>query len=100
MHLFDLIPQAWRGWMARCHMEQNRIGHSGSMVFRLTGPDRHVMYLKIRAISEGGLLAEKHRLEWLQGLLPVPKVLGFETNYGYEFLLMSEIRGVPVSTTA
>ncbi|WP_369681884.1 phosphotransferase [Alicyclobacillus macrosporangiidus] len=42
--------------MARCHMEQNRIGHSGSMVFRLTGPDRHVMYLKIRAISEADCL--------------------------------------------
>jgi aminoglycoside phosphotransferase len=95
VNLFDLVPQEWRGWVPRCDIDQNRAGHSGSLVFRLTAPDHPVMYLKIRAVSEGGLIAEKHRLEWLQGLLPVPSVLDFRKNGAHEFLLMSEIRGVP-----
>ena len=55
-------------------------------------------YLKIApAGGPSDLAREKEVLEWLEGKLAVPRVLGFEEADGKEMLLLSEIVGVPAS---
>jgi aminoglycoside phosphotransferase len=55
-------------------------------------------YLKI-APSDGlsNLAREKEVLEWLEGKLPVPKVLEFEERDGKHIMLLSGIAGLPAS---
>ncbi len=48
--------------------------------------------LKIQAISEEAE-NEYHIIEWLQGKLPVPKVLGYETDEKKTYLLMTKVHG-------
>jgi aminoglycoside phosphotransferase len=70
-------------------------GWSGAECYYL--PDL-AAYLKIA--PSGGpsdLEQEKAVLEWLNGRLEVPKVLGFEEVGGKYFMLLSEIPGVPAS---
>jgi len=56
-------------------------GFSGAQVFRIVCPDAPACYLKM-AVSpfQEELLAEKERLEWLQGRLPVPEIIAFSTE--------------------
>jgi kanamycin kinase len=51
-----------------------------------------VVYVK----RASALAAERDRLEWLVGRLPVPKVIGFFRAFGDEWLLTREVRGVPL----
>jgi len=60
-------------------------------VWRLSGV-RGAVYVK-RAAELAG---ERDRLEWLQGRLPVPEVLGFFRAAGDEWLMTREIPGVPL----
>jgi len=48
--------------------------------------------LKIRTISEEAE-NEYYVMEWLQGKLPVPKVLGYEKDEKKTYLLMKKIHG-------
>lgn len=58
-------------------------------------------YLKIAPINSLSNLAyEREVLEWLDGKLTVPKVLGFEEAGGKHLILLSEIQGVPGSEYA
>jgi len=60
-------------------------------VWRLSGNSRAV-YVKRAA----ALAAERDRLEWLHGRLPVPEVVGFFHASGDDWLLTREIAGVPL----
>jgi aminoglycoside phosphotransferase len=60
-------------------------------VWRLAGRDG-VVYVK-RAASLAG---ERDRLEWLQGRLPVPEVVGFFEAAGDDWLMTREVAGVPL----
>jgi aminoglycoside phosphotransferase len=60
-------------------------------VWRLAG-DSGVVYVKRAAALAG----ERDRLEWLQGRLPVPEVLGFFHAAGDEWLMTREVPGVPL----
>ena len=60
-------------------------------VWRLAGRDGAV-YVK-RAASLAG---ERDRLEWLQGRLPVPEVVGFFQAAGDDWLMTREVPGVPL----
>jgi len=52
--------------------------------------------LKIAALaSHEDLAAERDRLAWLQGRLPVPEVLHYTEHEGHAFLLLSEVQGLP-----
>src|ERR1041385_8441330 len=67
-------------------------GLSGVRTYLLEGNDNR--YLKVAPRnSDPGLLAEKQRLEWLQGKLPVPKILYYGDDTIGQFLLLSEIAG-------
>jgi aminoglycoside phosphotransferase len=70
-------------------------GWSGAEAWYL--PDL-AAYLKIApAGGPSDLEHEKAVLEWLDGKLDVPKVLGFEESDGKHLILLSEIKGVPAS---
>ena len=71
-------------------------GESGAQVFRIVRPDGSVCYLKIAdaAWQREELLAEKERLQWLQGRLPVPEMYAFSVDSERSFLLLSEIPGL------
>lgn len=59
-----------------------------SSVYRLKFLDKSY-FLKIGA----ELKKERERLEWLEGKLPVPKVIGFTHINNKDILLLSEIKG-------
>jgi len=70
-------------------------GWSGAEAYYLPGLSA---YLKIApAESLSNLAREKEVLEWLDGKLPVPRVLGFQEANGKQFILLSEIKGVAAS---
>ncbi len=60
-------------------------------VWRLAGPDGAV-YVKRAA----ALAAERDRLDWLYGRLPVPDLVGFFHAAGDDWLMTREIAGVPL----
>ncbi|MFC5602764.1 APH(3') family aminoglycoside O-phosphotransferase [Sporosarcina koreensis] len=70
------------------------IGHSEAMTFLLKGQHGN-QYLKVQSVhAVERLYVEKEKLEWLEGKLPVPRVLFYGTDEINEYLLMSEIKGV------
>lgn len=70
-------------------------GFSGAQVFRIVRPHAPACYLKVATPPlEEELLAEKERLEWLQGRLPVPEVIAFSTDGRRAYLLLSEVPGL------
>ena len=67
-------------------------------LFDEQGPNK---YLKIMPLGLSESLArEAEVLRWLEGKLPVPMVMFFACDGNYEFLLMSEIPGVPACDRA
>jgi aminoglycoside phosphotransferase len=60
-------------------------------VWRLAGPNGAV-YVKRAAALAG----ERDRLEWLQGRLPVPEMVGFFQAAGDDWLMTREVPGVPL----
>lgn len=77
---------------------QIHLGLSPSRVFRLDAPRRDSLYLKTSARVPGfSLFWEKQRLDWLKNRLPVPEVLLFAETENADYLLLSEISGVPAS---
>lgn len=75
---------------------QNDVGLSSAQVFRLTAKNKKSLYLKIDLRASGHyLLQEKLKLDWLKNRLPVADVLLFTEDEDNEYLLLSEISGVP-----
>lgn len=73
-------------------------GMSPAKVFRLKASNRLNLYLKTSSRVPGfSLFGEKQKLEWLAGRLPVPKVLQFATLENADYLLLTEISGLPAS---
>ena len=71
-------------------------GASGAQVYRIIRPGGSACYLKVADApwQQEELLAEKERLAWLQGRLPVPQVYAFNGENERSFLLLSEIPGL------
>ena len=73
-------------------------GLSPSRVFRLEAENKKSLYLKISSRVPGfSLLQEKLNLEWLENRLSAPKVLLFAEDESADYLLLSEISGIPAS---
>lgn len=84
-----------QGLLSKQNHAQIFTGWSGAEAYYL--PDL-AAYLKIApAGGPSDLVHEKAVLEWLDGKLDVPKVLGFEESDGKYLILLSEIKGVPAS---
>ena len=95
MNLIDGIPKRLGELIDGYSAQQNNIGHSNCKVFHLTSRSNRGLYLKIQSVAYGDLLLEKERLGWLQGKLPVPELICFESDNENQFMLISEINGVP-----
>lgn len=94
MHIHDL-PADIQYFCANGTWQEITVGRSGDQVFRIVHPQRPTYYLKIAMHPfEQELLAEKERLQWLQGRLPVPSVVASSTNNQHTYLLISEIPGL------
>ena len=77
------------------------IGESLSDTFRLDRSGHAALYLKIAPRAHWmELLREKERLDWLQGKLPVPDVVGYETDDRNEYLLITPLPGRHLATLA
>ncbi len=82
-----IIPQAIKSIIGNRTYKMDTIGKSDSSVSIF-----HDMVLKVEKQCEES--DNEHRMmKWLDGMLPVPKVLAFEKQEGYSFLLMSRIEG-------
>jgi aminoglycoside phosphotransferase len=88
--LIDSLPADLRAIIGDAALEENRIGCSGVRIFRVGG----LGYLKIAALPHD-LRPERDRLVWLAGRLPVPQVLYYDEDDARQFMLISEIGGLP-----
>ena len=71
------------------------IGCSGNEVFHVGRHNKPNSYLKIAPQHQNpDLTAEKSKLDWLQGKLPVPQVEAFTTTGTHTYLLLSEVPGL------
>lgn len=82
------LPCAIRGRIGDRQYHCDRVGMSASQVICFDD-----MVLKIEKTGEEPD-REREMLEWLNGKLPVPKILHFEKENGYNYLLMSRAEGV------
>ncbi len=90
------LPVSLSRLLSGAHFVKDTIGCSSSAVFKICGlPDVGDAYLKVMELSAGeDLLREKAVLDWLQGQLPVPKILHFTEEAGMQYLLISAIPGL------
>jgi len=84
------LPPDLREKLRGAPWEAVRIGWSGVRTFRIPGHG----YLKI-ASDHHDLRPERDRLVWLHGRLPVPKVLHYTEDGTRQFMLLSELPGLP-----
>lgn len=95
---FD-IPADLLALIKTARLAEDLVGRSTTRVYRVAGirggKGETNAYLKI-GLSRGDdpLTREKAVLEWLEGKLPVPKVLYFGQQDGLDYLLISEIPGL------
>ncbi|MCE9635888.1 MAG: aminoglycoside 3'-phosphotransferase [Planctomycetes bacterium] len=94
----DLPPPVARAVAGRS-AEPIGLGMSSARVFRFKAKRGATLYLKVRRVSGAGpsLAAERDRLLWVAGRLPVPEVVAWADDHVCEFLLMSEVPGRPAS---
>lgn len=74
------------------------LGHSQAGVWKLELPDGRKAYLKAQASSSPESFAyDRQVCLWLKGLVSVPEVLNYYRDQQMEYLLLSEIEGLPAS---
>lgn len=83
----DNLPLALAPLFENAKIEEISVGHSQDAVYRIEAEE--IYFLKIGA----ALQAEHNKLLWLEGRLPVPKVLHYEIKAGKHYLLTSAIEG-------
>jgi aminoglycoside phosphotransferase len=93
--LIGELPRSMEKQVDGYNWEEIDIGCSDSSIFHLHNHKQHMdTYLKIvKKEMHNSLVPEKDRLEWLVGILPVPKVLHFTEDDMYEYMLISETPG-------
>jgi aminoglycoside phosphotransferase len=95
------LPKALAEAVVDCYWQQVFTGYSTSRVFRLLRANHECLYLKVDFHTfDRDLKQEKLRLEWLRGRLPVPQVRMFLEGEGCDYLLLSEVPGIPASDDA
>src|SRR5258708_33237576 len=89
------LPNDLQLLCAQGSWEKITIGRSSDQVFRIILSHGQTYYLKIASYPfEQELLAEKERLAWLQGPLPVPAVATCCSDKQHLYLLLSDIPGL------
>lgn len=97
MRIWDLkvLPNILRDEVQNSTWHQITVGESGAYTYLLSDEKEKNRYLKIisHTLSKS-MDREVQLLNWLEGKLPVPKVLLYIKDTEYEYLLMSEIKGI------
>ena len=94
-----IVPEPLQPFVEGVTWTRITVGKSPSDTFRLDRSGHAALYLKIAPMAHGmELLREKRRLDWLQGRLPVPDVVGYETDDQSEYLLLTSLRGRHAAT--
>jgi aminoglycoside phosphotransferase len=90
------LPASLSRLLAGARFAKDTIGCSTSAVFKVCGlPEVGDAYLKVvEPVAGEDLLREKAVLDWLQGRLPVPRVLYFIEQFEIQYLLISAIPGL------
>lgn len=89
------LPSAIASLVEGGDFERMDIGCSRASVFRITGSGRPTLFLKSAPVVQGvGLFHEAERLRWLEGKLPVPRLLSFVVENDWEHLLMTGVAGL------
>ena len=81
------FPKSIQSQIAGLPFTENSTGMSGSRV--LMFPDMVLKAGKINALSQGTV----EIMRWLEGRLPVPRILAYETAGDQEYLLMTRVQG-------
>lgn len=90
----DTLPELLSNKIKNCTWHEITVGESGAYTYLLSD-DKERSYLKITSHKLNISMDNEVRLlDWLEEKLPVPKVLLFTKDEEYEYLLMSEIKGV------
>ncbi len=91
----EALPGILKNKVQKCIWKQITVGESGAYTFLLTAEEVPNRYLKIipRKLMQS-VESEVVLLRWLNGKLPVPEVLLHISDSEYEYLLMSEIKGI------
>ena len=93
-----IVPEPLQPFVAGAAWTRITVGESLSEIFRLDRSGQAAFYLKIAPRAQRmELLWEKKRLDWLQGRLPVPAVVGYEMDGRNEYLLLTALPGRDVA---
>ncbi len=97
----DSFPPQLTILLENSELHENTIGESESHVFHAIADNgTENRYLKIHpADATESLMHEAAILRWLDGKIAVPRVLYSEKTAQFEFLLLSEIAGLPSFAT-
>jgi len=92
---FEALPGELRIEIGKSIWKQITIGESGAYTYMLSDEQVQNRYLKIMPRKlKMSMEREVEILKWLEGKLPVPKVLLFTSDTEYEYLLMTEVKGI------
>ncbi len=88
------LPQQLTFLAASYDWQLITLGMSETAVYKLTSAANEVCFLKMGGASAlAGLQREAERLDWLNGRLPVPRLLDFVVEDGGVFLLSTAVPG-------
>lgn len=91
----DILPNELAIKIGSSKWEQITIGKSGAYTFLLVNEQVPNRYLKILPRElRISMEREVELLKWLKDKLPVPEVLSFTVDNEYEYLLMTEVKGI------
>ena len=82
------IPKEIKKFIANSKVTEIAIGCSDSQVIKIETKDK-VYYLKIS--ESGELNKEFEKLSWLKDKLPVPKIILYNKEGNFEYLITEEI---------
>lgn len=90
----EALPKELRREIENNTLKQITAGKSGAHVFLLEGTENRYLKIAPRKLKMS-LDREVQILKWIEGKLPAPKVLLFTQEMDFEYLLMTEVKGIP-----
>lgn len=89
-----LLPKGWGERLRGSAAIRDTIGQSGGVIHRLEAPGGAARYLKQGSGPIAQDIADEYaRLRWLQGRLPVPRLIAFAEEADHAWLLTDAIPG-------
>lgn len=85
------LPEQIKMHVSDMECIQNDVGCSQATIYKFFSNEK-VLYLKVESKS-GELETEYNNIRWLQGKLLVPHIIEWVTDDGFNYLLLSEMKG-------